>query len=394
MKKNKIIGVCLLVLIGIAGYIYILKPKKIEGIKLVKTDFIEKILVSGIVSGIDNSILSTEINGTILDIFFKEGEFVKKGDIIASLRTKDIDVLIKQKKAELLSTEAELEKLETVLIQNAELLFLNSEIEYKNAEIEFQKYFKLYENQYVNILELNEKKNILLEKEIKFKNSLNELNSLKTGPNRKTILANLTQKKEALEYEKEQKQKYNIVAPYDSYIRERYIDIGETVSAYSELFLISSLDEKIVEVDLDERYSDKIKKNDKITIYSFGNENIKEFGEIYFINNSVNERKGTILIKGTLKEKSHHFLYGSTVNIEIDGQKIKDSFFIPKEYFYSKDEKTFVMIYENGKVEEKEISGVHVLDGFVIKDGIDESNIVLNPENLKIGEKIQYEIRN
>ncbi|MGL5053686.1 MAG: efflux RND transporter periplasmic adaptor subunit [Cetobacterium sp.] len=394
MKKNKIIGVCLLVLIGIAGYIYILKPKKIEGIKLVKTDFIEKILVSGIVSGIDNSILSTEINGTILDIFFKEGEFVKKGDIIASLRTKDIDVLIKQKKAELLSTEAEFEKLETVLIQNAELLFLNSEIEYKNAEIEFQKYFKLYENQYVNILELNEKKNILLEKEIKFKNSLNELNSLKTGPNRKTILANLTQKKEALEYEKEQKQKYNIVAPYDSYIRERYIDIGETVSAYSELFLISSLDEKIVEVDLDERYSDKIKKNDKITIYSFGNENIKEFGEIYFVNNSVNERKGTILIKGTLKEKSHHFLYGSTVNIEIDGQKIKDSFFIPKEYFYSKDEKNFVMIYENGKVEEKEISGVHVLDGFVIKDGIDESNIVLNPENLKIGEKIQYEIRN
>ncbi|MGL5089332.1 MAG: HlyD family secretion protein, partial [Cetobacterium sp.] len=260
MKKNKAIGICFLVLILIGCYNFFLKPKKIEGIKLIKTDFIEKILVSGVVLGLENSVISSEKNGTILEIFFKEGDFVKKGEVIASFRTKDIDVLIKQKAAELLSTEAELEKLETVLIQNAELLFLNSEIEYKNAKIEFQKYFKLYENQYVNILELNEKKNILLEKEIKFKNSLNELNSLKTGPNRKTILANLTQKKEALEYEKEQKKKYNIVAPYDSYIRERYVDIGETVSAYSELFLISSLNEKIVEVDLDERYSDKVKK--------------------------------------------------------------------------------------------------------------------------------------
>ncbi|MGL5355097.1 MAG: HlyD family secretion protein, partial [Cetobacterium sp.] len=235
MKNTKIIAISLFVLVGIGGYNFFLKPKKVEGIKIIKKDFVEKILVSGVVLGRENSILSSEISGTVSNVFFKEGDFVKKGDSIVSFTTNDIDILIKQKESEFLSAEAELENLEKVLIQNSEILYSNSEIEYSIANTEFQKYSKLYENKYINILELNLKKNNLLEKEIKLKNSLNELNSLKTGPNRKIMLANLKLKKEALEYEKKQKEKYNIVAPYDCYIREKYVNTGESLSAYSNL---------------------------------------------------------------------------------------------------------------------------------------------------------------
>lgn len=395
MKNKKlwiVIFVVTLTLMG--GYILFFQRKKVEVIKVIKSDFIEKILVSGVVIGMENSTLSSEINGTIEKIYFKEGDIVKKGDLIIKFNSKDIEANVRQKEAELLNIQTELEKLETVLLSNANQLFFNSNIEYKNALNEFEKYSKLYKNGYVNVLELNEKRNNLAEKEVKVKNALNDLNSIKNGPNRKLILTNLKSKSEELEFEKEQLKKYFVTAPYDSYIREKYIDLGETVAPYTDLFLISSIDNKIVEIDLDEKYFEKVKNGNKINIYSYGDSDIKSFGNIFFISNSVNEKSGTVKIKGSMNENLEKFIYGSTVNVEINGKEIKNGIHIPKDYLVVKDNQYYVMVEENGKVLEKKVEGVKVLDGYVVTNDLKlgQDIILLNPKNLKEGEKIRYEI--
>ncbi|MGL5918121.1 MAG: efflux RND transporter periplasmic adaptor subunit [Cetobacterium sp.] len=391
-KKRFLIPLLFLVLIIIIYNIFF-KPIKVEGIKLLKKDYIENVLVSGTVLGKENTIISSQLNGTIDKIYFKEGDNIKKGEIIAKFKTDDIETIINQKQMEISDAEAELENLEKFLEMNANRLFLNSKQEYEYAKNELQKYTKLYMNKYVNILELNQKKNVALEKEVKLNNAFNDLNSLKNGPNKKRAVINLNLKKESYNYEKEQEQKHFIKAPYDCYIRERYTEIGESVAAYSDLFLVSSTDNKIVEIELDERYRDKIKLFDKIKIYSLGDKNAETYGEIYFIGNSVNEKKGTILVKGSLKV-STPFLYGSSVNIEISGQKIENSFFISKEHVLKKGKKTYLMIFENNKAKEIEVESISVLGGFVIQEGIDENTVVLNYKNLKAGDKVRYEIRN
>lgn len=395
MKNKKlwiVIFVVILTLMG--GYILFFQRKKVEAIKVIKSDFIEKILVSGIIIGVENSILSSEIDGTIEKVYFKEGDIVKKGDLIVKFNSKDIEANVRQKEAELLNVQTELEKLETVLLSNANQLFFNSNIEYKNALNEFEKYSKLYNNGYVNILELNEKRNNLAEKEVKVKNAFNDLNSIKNGPNRKLILTNLKSKSEELKFEKEQLKKYFVTAPYDSYIREKYIDLGETVAPYTDLFLISSIDNKIVEIELDEKYFEKVKNGNKINIYSYGDSDIKSFGEIFFISNSVNEKSGTVKIKGNINGNLEKFIYGSTVNVEINGKEIKNGIHIPKDYLLVKNNQYYIMIEKDGKALEKKIEGVKVLDGYVVTDDLKlgEDIILLNPKNLKEGEKIRYEI--
>lgn len=395
MKKKKIwifIFVIILILIGV--YILFFQRKKVEAIKVIKKDFVEKILVSGVITGIENSTLSSEINGTIEKIYFKEGEFTKKGDLLIKFNSKDIEANVRQKEAELLNMQTELEKLETVLLSNANQLFFNSNIEYKNALNEFEKYSKLYSNGYINVLELNEKRNNLAEKEVKAKNALNDLNSIKNGPNRKLILTNLKSKNEELEFEKEQLKKYFVTTPYDSYIREKYVDLGETVAPYTSLFLISSIGNKIVEIELDEKYFEKIKNGDKINIYSYGDNDIKSSGEIFFISNSVNEKNGTVKIKGSMNENLEKFIYGSTVNVEVNGKEIKNGIHVPKDYLIIKDNQYYIMTEKEGKSFEKKVEGVKVLDGYVITNNLElgENIILLNPKNLKEGEKIRYEI--
>ena len=205
MKNIKyLINIFIVIFILFIVYILFFQRKKVDSIKIEKKDFVEKILVSGVITGLENSTLSNNIDGTIEKIYFKEGDFVKKGEVIAKFDSKEAEAIVRKKEAELLNIETELEKLEIVSLKNAELLFSNSDIEYKNAFNEFKKYSKLYSNGYINILELNEKSNVLAQKEIKVKNALNDLNSIKNGPNRKLILTNLKSKSEELQYEKEQ----------------------------------------------------------------------------------------------------------------------------------------------------------------------------------------------
>lgn len=393
MKNRKLISIIFIIIIlTLTIYIIFFHKKKVEAIKAEKKDFVEKILVSGIVSGIENSTISSDINGTVERIYFKEGDFVKKGDLLIKFNSKDIEATVKQKEAELLNVQVELEKLETVLLTNANLLFTNSEVEYKNALNEFNKYSKLYNRGYVNILELNEKRNTLAEKEVKVKNALNDLNSIKNGPNRKLILADLKSKNEELEFEREQLKKYSILVPYDSYIREKYVDLGETVAPYTSLFLISSIGDKIVEIELDEKYFEKVKKGDKINIYSYGDSDIKTSGEIFFINNSVNEKNGTVKIKGTLLDNLKKFIYGSTVNVEINGQNIKNGIHVPKDYLIVKNNRYYIMIDRGGKATIEEVEGIKVLDGYVIVSELDKNTIILNPKSLNEGDRIVYEI--
>lgn len=393
MKNRKLISIIFIIIfLTLTIYIIFFHKKKVEAIKAEKKDFVEKILVSGIVSGIENSTISSDINGTVEKIYFKEGDFVKKGDLLIKFNSKDIEATVKQKEAELLNVQVELEKLETVLLTNANLLFTNSEVEYKNALNEFNKYSKLYNRGYVNILELNEKRNTLAEKEVKVKNALNDLNSIKNGPNRKLILADLKSKNEELEFEREQLKKYSILVPYDSYIREKYVDLGETVAPYTSLFLISSIGGKIVEIELDEKYFEKVKKGDKINIYSYGDSDIKTSGEIFFINNSVNEKNGTVKIKGTLLDNLEKFIYGSTVNVEINGQNIKNGVHVPKDYLIVKNNRYYIMIDRGGKATIEEVEGIKVLDGYVIVSELDKNTIILNPKSLNEGDRIVYEI--
>ncbi|MGL5983702.1 MAG: biotin/lipoyl-binding protein, partial [Cetobacterium sp.] len=107
MKKRFLI-LCLFFFLMILVYNLFLKPVKVEGVRLLKKDFVENILVSGTILGKENTIISSQLNGTIDEIYFKEGDSIKKGEIIAKFKTDDIDTIINQKLMEVSSAEAEL----------------------------------------------------------------------------------------------------------------------------------------------------------------------------------------------------------------------------------------------------------------------------------------------
>lgn len=104
----------LLIVIGITGYFLYPKPK-IEPIQLaeVKTGTVKEIISSsGTLEGTDSADLRFKIAGKLNSITVKPGETVKKGQLIASLDTRDLQIDLQQANNTFVSKEATAKRVE------------------------------------------------------------------------------------------------------------------------------------------------------------------------------------------------------------------------------------------------------------------------------------------
>lgn len=385
MKKKKLfVGIILVIISIIGAKLFLFTDKKIQGLKVKKADYIEKIISSGTIEGKENSVLSSGIDGTIEKIFLREGSFVKQGALIAKLDTKQIEAEIEKAKADLESSRNQLLKSDTLDLPNAQSAYDTALKNFEISKKEYEQYENLYNKKYITELDYNQKKTTLIQNQNFLENAKNQLNSIENGAVRKLSISNVNSSAHLLTSLENTLPKYYVYAPYDSYITERYVEVGDTVGPYTNLFSVSSIDEKIVNIDLDEKYVGRVAINDSIEIYPYYDSEKFTKGKIYFIGIDVSNLTGTIEVKGTLENDLKEFLYGGTVNVILQGHKIKDAILIPEKYLIKKSGKTFVLKQNGSSKKLVEVIGIPVIDGFVITSGLETEEVIVSPEE---GEK-------
>ncbi|MGL6119127.1 MAG: efflux RND transporter periplasmic adaptor subunit [Fusobacteriaceae bacterium] len=369
------------------------KAKKVAGIKVEKKDYTEKILVTGTVQGKNYSKLGSEFSGTIHEIYKREGEVVKKGEILAKLNTEEIQKNIAEKRSIYEKAKSDFENLNKEELNNAKSFFSSSETAYITSKSEFEKYSELYEKKYINQLEYNSKKNQFFINKNQWESAKTRLNSLESGGNSlNSSIASVSTAKNSLEGLEKRMEKYFIRAPFDGYVTKRIVEIGESVAPYSEMFEFSSLEEKIVVINLDEKYIGKVNIGNNLKIFPYGNSENYSFGKIYFKGIDINQNNGTLEIKTTIENQLPEFLYNSTINGIIEGRKISDSFFLEERFIVYKNEQKFVFVLKDKKSELKNIEGISVIDGFIVTNGLETDEIILEPKDLEVGIKVKVSI--
>lgn len=391
MKKKIILSIVSILII--LFLINLFSKKEVTGIKINKQTYVENIVVSGIVQGDKNSILTNGVGGIVEKIFYKEGDFVKSKDIIAILNTEEIDENIEKLKGEYLLAQINLEKIDTLSLENAKSDVSSSQIEFNISNLEFQKYKKLYEKGFVNILEFNIKKNNLFLSKKKLEFSKNNLVGIENGVTRKEALIQIEVKKNEIKKLEAIREKYTIRAPYDLFILEKYINPGEYINAYTNLFQIVSKGNKIAKIDLDEKYIDKVKVGDSIKVYPYGSDILFSNGIIFYKGISINESDGTLELKALIKNPLDILLYNGSINAIISGRTFENTFLISNSYILNNNNNKYVFIYKNNKAKLIEIKGQDVLQGFLITNINEDDIIILNPQNIKENERVKVNLQ-
>jgi len=400
MRKPKkktffIILAALVVIVFISlGAVNAMKSKQETGMsvktaEIVKQDIESNIFTSGIVISKNSREITSDVSGKISAVLVKEGDKVKKGDLIAKIDSEKLEYELKKSQMELEIKKEKLDQLRKEGTRDLEATYKNAEIEYKDKLKDYKDKQALFESEVISKDELEGAKSlmekayndyILAKKKYEDPNNLSEIKM---------------QEKEvsAMEFEinktKSDIEKTNIVSPIDGTRTEVNVSELYAVDSYTTMFRIEDMENLEVETNISEYDIGKVKLGQKVKVTNDGIEKKEYEGTVsYIAPNAFVEKDGqstetVVKVKIDINDKNTEFKPNFSANVEINTANRKDVLVIPYEAIYAeKDGSKSVFIVKDGKAQKHAIeTGIEAdmvveIVGGELKEG---DLVILNP---------------
>lgn len=273
--------------------------KREKYVPVQERDLKKVVYASGYVKPLNYVLVESEVSGYVRKIYVKEGDWVRKGDLLAEIDPGGLPAKISE-------IEKRLSLIETRLKPDSEYLkSLKKEIEiakstYLLEEEKLKRRKELYKEGLIS-------REALDEAERSFKTAQATLERAKsvyedTLKVLKTEKSALLEEKRSLSLELS---KYYVKAPISGRILKKYVEVGDFVYpifSESKLFSLGSLENEVI-LEVDEEYAGLIKEGQRVYL-TFDSFSEKVFeGKIAEITGEIDRSKRSFVVKAKVKEK-------------------------------------------------------------------------------------------
>lgn len=410
MNKKKLISIVVIVLIVFAVVVKVISSNSdnkessvksadlgipIELETVVKGSLTETINYVGTIEPKNSSIISPSIAGQIVYLYVEEGSVVKYGDTLVKIDDSQLRA----------SFETSYKKLETL---NTNYNYLVDEINEFTETNPLIKQLETAKSNYEYLSSEKENYKGLFEEGAIPKTSYDkmeqEVNSayLKLEELKATIqnsYGNLVHEKDmATKQIEELNSSINelnvkiedtvIKAPIGGVVKMIEGDVGDLAVVGRPLIAIDDNKELVVRVNISESDINKISIGNNSIIKLTGlNDEIKTKVNKIIPNVNPNTRIGLIELGPIVNEKSSMLFSGSSTEVKLITNEIKDKLIIPKNSIKNLNDKNMVYLYIDGVVKEVEIkAGITVGEITEVKDGLKEGDKIATTNLSKLYE--------
>ncbi|MGM0579257.1 MAG: efflux RND transporter periplasmic adaptor subunit [Bacteroidota bacterium] len=286
--------------------------------QIVKHETFENdIVLTGSLLANESVQLASEISGKIDNIYFEEGQFVKKGKLLVQTNVADL--------------EANLQRLKYTAQ-------LNSETEKRQKQ--------------------------LLEKEAISKEEYDiAFTDLKTTQS----------EMDALQAEID---KSRIRAPFSGFIGLRYVSEGSYITPSSEIASLYNVDPIKIEFSVPSRYSGLVKKGSKIT-FSSEAESKERKATVYAIEPQIDPVTRTLSVRAQAPNPNNTLIPGQFIRINLSLENRENAILIPTTAIMPKADGHTVFIIKDGKAHLKDVQlGARTSNRVEILKGIEKGDTV------------------
>jgi len=264
-----------------------------------------QINVIGNVESFNTVSIKALVGGEVIDVHFKEGQEVKKGDLLFQIDPRPYDAALKQAEAQLARDQAQA----------------------KNAEEQAKRYQVLVQNNYV---------------------SVDQYDQIRS--NAEALAATVQADRANVENNRLQLAYCIIKSPIDGRVGAVLVNKGNVVKANDVgMVTINQITPIFVTVSVPEQYLADIKKymaegSLKMEAIIPGDEKRPEQGVLTFVNNAVDTATGTIQLKGTFTNKDMRLWPGQFVNVLITLTTQRNAILIPSAALQTGQEGQYVFV--------------------------------------------------
>ncbi len=253
-------------------------------LRIKSIDFNDILPVMGTVKGETEIGLAFEVPGTVEKIYFREGEHVNKGDLIAQLDTKDADLKITYAQNKMNSAEAS----------------------YRSAQKQFEIHKKLYEAGAII-------KTKMEQIELELESARYQIETAATE----------------VEIAKKERTKCFLYASKEGVMGPRKTEEGEFFSPQDRLGWLFEIGNVFVEVGVVERDIDKVRTGQPATVYVDAFPDRAFTGTVSYIYPVVEGRSRTMTVKIKLPNETRQLIPGMFARAELKLVELQDAFIIP-----------------------------------------------------------------
>lgn len=357
-KVISLILLALAVFISITGYAISTKPaiQKVEAPLLVKTDevkvqdFSGQLSLTGIMDVQEKSNLSSQLPGNVIAVGAKEGDYVKKDDVIISLDKKDLLNQLEQAKAGFANNQA--------LVEQARL-------NYENSENDYNRYLELFKS---GALPQQQMEQITLKRDIA-KSQYETAKGAGLNAAQAAINAiNLTLAKT------------DIKSPINGILVTSNVSVGDTVGPGIPLATVVAVNQLALTGNLSESHIQYVKVGNSVEVLVDSIPNRIFSGKITYISPISIPTGQFFPIKVVVNNPEEVIKAGMTATAKIT-VKIPSVIVIPNSALLRQDDKDYVMVVKEGKTVKTAVrTGLKNEESTVIVQGLHagERIIIIN----------------
>ena len=235
--------------------------------------FASTLKLSGTVISDDTKMISSSFMGFVKKVYVSEGDRVKKGDLLYTIDSKEID---------LAKSQVEL------MIQQAELAIMMNENMFNNAKLNYERHKRLYKKGMVAKYELENM-------ELMYKNTKDMVEIAKKQ---------LEQAKAKLKEVEHQYEYLKLRAPNDAVVIQKNIKEGQIAIPGMPAMILTSLDNLKVLAEISESNLNKVKIGKEVDVY-IPSINFKTVGKISSIIPASNPMTHKFKVKISFDKKGN-----------------------------------------------------------------------------------------
>jgi len=293
------------------------------------------------------SLLASEVDGLVEELFVEEGDAVKKGQVLARLRSSTLKIQL---------------TLATATRNEAHERYLQAKAELERSE-------KLRRSESISEKKFLDDRFEAMAWEQRVRQRDAEISRLQDLLSKKTI-----------------------VAPFSGFVARKHTEVGQWVEQGGEIVTLIDLEYVHVVVQVPERYIDRIMVGNRasVTVDALGTGRFS--GKIIAVNPEGNREARTFPVKSEIKNEGFRIKSGMLCHVSFSLGKPYPALLVSKDALVTQDNQKFVFVYQNDTVKmvRVNVKGYHG-DMAEVSGDLEARILVVirGNERLRDGQKVQ-----